>query len=48
MTPLPVTTAMKHRLLLLLLALGILGAVAGCTTESDENGVKVERHYFGG
>ncbi len=38
---------MKRILLLLSLALGAL-ALSGCTSESEENGVKVERHYFGG
>ena len=38
---------MKRLLLLLALSLGAL-ALSGCTTESEENGVKVERHYFGG
>lgn len=32
---------------MLLLALGMLG-LAGCTWESEDNGVKVERRYMGG
>ena len=38
---------MKSRFLLIVLALSVLG-LAGCTTESEDNGVKVERRYFGG
>lgn len=38
---------MKRILILLTLALGAM-AVAGCTTESEENGVRIERKYFGG
>lgn len=38
---------MKRRFLLLVLALSVLG-LAGCTWESEENGVKVEKRYFGG
>ena len=38
---------MTRRITILLLALGVLG-LAGCTRESEDNGVKVERHYLGG
>ncbi len=38
---------MKRILILLSLALGAL-AFTGCTTGSEENGVKVEHRYFGG